>query len=455
MVHGACSSSGCYSMTDAQIEQIYAFGRDAFRGGQTEFQIQAFPFRMTAANMARYRNDPNFEFWKMLKEGYDQFEITKVPPKVDVCEKRYVFNRVPEGGATFNATAACPPTTQPETLASAYQSYQSSYEAAFASAQSAKTAPPPKPTHRRPQGSQHRLRVDQEARRGERVPIEPPALKPDGTVTVISAHGPHRFAGRPRQAALDAAAGREEEGRGAEEGAGPGRASSRSRPPNWPRPSPPRSRWCRPARLPQPAEAAAPRLPSGEALGLLGTRAQADRQHVRQLIAACRHGRRLRSQGAELPAAGAARRSKRLAGMPPGSRLWLETTDPLAVIDIPAFCAERRPSAGLQSERACRAGRLTRDFRGIELQRGRRPRPALIQPVEGRHRSRRSPADCPRARRGPACRSTACPVKAGKQPPHIVLRHVERDQHEPRAARRVRPGRQPRRRMQDASARRG
>ena len=35
MVHGACSSSGCYSMTDAQIEQIYAFGRDAFQGGQT------------------------------------------------------------------------------------------------------------------------------------------------------------------------------------------------------------------------------------------------------------------------------------------------------------------------------------------------------------------------------------------------------------------------------------
>ncbi|MCT8998017.1 sulfurtransferase TusA family protein [Chelativorans intermedius] len=31
---------------------------------------------------------------------------------------------------------------------------------------------------------------------------------------------------------------------------------------------------------------------------------------------------------------------KRLAGMRPGARLWLETTDPLAAIDIPAFCAE-------------------------------------------------------------------------------------------------------------------
>ena len=31
---------------------------------------------------------------------------------------------------------------------------------------------------------------------------------------------------------------------------------------------------------------------------------------------------------------------KRLAAMEPGSLLLLETTDPLAVIDIPAFCTE-------------------------------------------------------------------------------------------------------------------
>lgn len=31
---------------------------------------------------------------------------------------------------------------------------------------------------------------------------------------------------------------------------------------------------------------------------------------------------------------------KRLSSLAPGSRLWLETTDPLAVIDIPAFCRE-------------------------------------------------------------------------------------------------------------------
>lgn len=31
---------------------------------------------------------------------------------------------------------------------------------------------------------------------------------------------------------------------------------------------------------------------------------------------------------------------KRLGSMAAGERLWVETTDPLAVIDMPAFCAE-------------------------------------------------------------------------------------------------------------------
>lgn len=31
---------------------------------------------------------------------------------------------------------------------------------------------------------------------------------------------------------------------------------------------------------------------------------------------------------------------KRLSAMQSGAQLWLETTDPLAVIDVPAFCTE-------------------------------------------------------------------------------------------------------------------
>jgi murein L,D-transpeptidase YafK len=206
MVHGACSSSGCYSMTDQQIEDIYAFGRDAFRGGQTEFQIQAFPFRMTAANMSRYRNDPNYAFWTMLKEGYDHFEITKVPPKVDVCEKRYVFNQIAEEGATFSPTDPCPPTTQPATLAAAYRSYQASYDAAFNAAAGSSSSIPPRPSIH---GLKEAMVVQEWTRkraRGERVSLEPPDMVEEGVVVETTGRKGRidSPAGR-RMAALEAA----------------------------------------------------------------------------------------------------------------------------------------------------------------------------------------------------------------------------------------------------------
>ncbi|RWO31540.1 MAG: murein L,D-transpeptidase [Mesorhizobium sp.] len=203
MVHGACSSSGCYSMTDAQIEQIYAFGRDAFQGGQTEFQIQAFPFRMTAANMARYRKDPNYEFWKMLKVGYDNFEITKVPPKVDVCEKRYVFNQVAPDGESFDPTGACPATTQPDSLKSAFNAYQSTYEAAFSGAVKA-SVPAPKPTIGGIKEASIVSEWSKKRARGERVPIDPPSFNADGSVTETARMGRIDSPAGRKMAALDA-----------------------------------------------------------------------------------------------------------------------------------------------------------------------------------------------------------------------------------------------------------
>lgn len=92
MVHGKCRSAGCYAMTDALIEEIYALAREAFRGGQEQFQVHAFPFRMTDANMARHRKNKWYRFWKTLKKGYDHFELHRIPPNVEVCESRYMVN---------------------------------------------------------------------------------------------------------------------------------------------------------------------------------------------------------------------------------------------------------------------------------------------------------------------------------------------------------------------------
>lgn len=91
MVHGVCSSMGCYAMTNGGVEEIFSLVRDAFKGGQRAVQLQAYPFRMTAQNMARMRDDPEIDFWRQLKSGYDRFEATALPPNVKVLGKRYGF----------------------------------------------------------------------------------------------------------------------------------------------------------------------------------------------------------------------------------------------------------------------------------------------------------------------------------------------------------------------------
>jgi murein L,D-transpeptidase YafK len=109
MVHGACSSSGCYALTDDGVAEIYAVVREALKGGQTTFQVQAYPFRMTPENMAKNRNDPNYAFWTNIKQGYDAFEVTRQQPKVSYCGRQYVFDAEFEGGEPSDPLAACPP----------------------------------------------------------------------------------------------------------------------------------------------------------------------------------------------------------------------------------------------------------------------------------------------------------------------------------------------------------
>jgi len=92
MVHGDCSSAGCYAMTDALVEEIYAFAREAFAGGQTSFDVHAYPFRMTSKNMKTHKKSHWMRFWRDLKKGHDEFELTRVPPKIRICEKRYHVN---------------------------------------------------------------------------------------------------------------------------------------------------------------------------------------------------------------------------------------------------------------------------------------------------------------------------------------------------------------------------
>ena len=116
MIHGKCKSAGCYAMTDALIEEIYAVARESFLGGHDSFQVHAFPFRMTRENMTRHAGHAAYPFWMTLKEGHDYFELTRQVPTVAVCDRRYIVNVAMRSGdpAQLDPQAACPAFLRPK-----------------------------------------------------------------------------------------------------------------------------------------------------------------------------------------------------------------------------------------------------------------------------------------------------------------------------------------------------
>jgi len=108
MVHGDCSSRGCYAMTDEQIKEIYALARESFKGGNKSFALEIYPFRMTEANLSKHASSPHASYWRNLKDGHDTLAISGRPASWDVCEKRYVFNVAAADGTPLDPSAACP-----------------------------------------------------------------------------------------------------------------------------------------------------------------------------------------------------------------------------------------------------------------------------------------------------------------------------------------------------------
>lgn len=90
LMHGGCSSTGCYAMTQPVQQVVYHLAAAALRARQENFQVHIFPFRMTDANMAAHAESPWMDFWRDLKVGYDAFEATRLPPRIGICGQRYV-----------------------------------------------------------------------------------------------------------------------------------------------------------------------------------------------------------------------------------------------------------------------------------------------------------------------------------------------------------------------------
>jgi murein L,D-transpeptidase YafK len=106
MVHGGCSSVGCYAMTNPVMGEIWRLVTAALANGQKRFQVQAYPFRMTDEALAAKADDPDIGLWRSLKIGHDLFERTLLAPRVEVCRGAY----------RFEAGTGSPQTTQPVTV---------------------------------------------------------------------------------------------------------------------------------------------------------------------------------------------------------------------------------------------------------------------------------------------------------------------------------------------------
>jgi murein L,D-transpeptidase YafK len=105
LMHGGCSSVGCFAMTNHVIGEIYGLAKAAIRGGQRYIPMHVFPFRMTEDRMAEQAASPWYGFWSTLQAGYKSFERTGRPPRISVCEGAYQVEDAPPK-STAEATAS-------------------------------------------------------------------------------------------------------------------------------------------------------------------------------------------------------------------------------------------------------------------------------------------------------------------------------------------------------------
>jgi murein L,D-transpeptidase YafK len=110
MVHGGCSSVGCYAMTNGVVAEMWTLLTAALNAGQERFAVHVFPFRPTEARLRAYQDHQWAAFWRDLKPGYDLFEASRIPPEISVCRGKYAVRPgQPESRAAPTLRTDCPP----------------------------------------------------------------------------------------------------------------------------------------------------------------------------------------------------------------------------------------------------------------------------------------------------------------------------------------------------------
>jgi murein L,D-transpeptidase YafK len=158
LIHGGCTSEGCYAMTDRIIDEIFWLSDIAMDEGQRRIHVHAFPFRMTAEKLAAHSSGEWHDFWSNLKEAYDLFERTRQPPVVSVCGNRYVVSETAkdDDGCVANISATEAWAAQ-RARAAARRAQARKAMRAYAAARRARLAARVKQRHAAQAASQRRL----------------------------------------------------------------------------------------------------------------------------------------------------------------------------------------------------------------------------------------------------------------------------------------------------------
>ena len=115
LIHGGCSSEGCYALKNGPMSILYDLVSIALKSGQTILPIHIFPFRLTDKNWARHLPQNAGKkwgaFWKGMQPAYDGFQSNRTIPSIFVCQTGYqVFSsyQFEEEGALFKQSCVQP-----------------------------------------------------------------------------------------------------------------------------------------------------------------------------------------------------------------------------------------------------------------------------------------------------------------------------------------------------------
>jgi murein L,D-transpeptidase YafK len=120
LIHGKCSSIGCFALTDESVERVYDLVAAALEAGQARVPVHIFPFPLTSKALAANAGHPAIAFWRGLRPAYAAFELDRLPPQAKLCGADYAFSSPRSTRARVRTEAAkCPPLAPKPTLVAA------------------------------------------------------------------------------------------------------------------------------------------------------------------------------------------------------------------------------------------------------------------------------------------------------------------------------------------------